>query len=82
MGRGGPSGAVTAGKTAAMPPLTIRTLVLACWLLALLVHGDREPLTAALVLALAGLWALALIRDRGRSARSRHARPSVAAPNG
>ena len=44
--------------------MMFRSLILACWLVVLLIHGDRGPLAALLTLALAALWTVALLRDK------------------
>lgn len=55
--------------------MVFRTLVLACWLAAVLVHAEREPRTVLLALSLVALWTVALLRDRRLAHRTPGAQP-------
>lgn len=56
------------GKHRTMKPeLALRTVILAAWLAALIVHADRDLRSGLLAVAITLLWTAPLVRDRLRS---------------
>lgn len=60
-----------------MSCLMLRTLVIAPWLLALLIHAEAGPTPVMIALALVSVWAVPLARDcRRRPAGAPTSEPS------
>ena len=67
LGHRRPRWAAQAGHTTGMPCLMLRTLVVAPWLLALLIHAEAGLIPVVLALALVSVWAVPLARDCRRT---------------